>query len=278
MKVTSVTLFAPPNTSPIVLSFKDPSASGRYLAESIDGLDADDLMQQYYATGASVGKMHDVILPRRDVVILMSLNPRFSEMESYSDLRDAVYRLVSSSRTGQVLLQFNNGETAVAGLVGHISKVEAPQSSRDSKVKLTITCGNPMLQALERTVVDISGLNPTNTTLTDLASTAPHGFQFRMSFLATVPTFSITDASSGKAFSAPLTSLGGFKVGDIAHYSSERGNKYFYVVRAGVTYHLIDKLTPGSIWPMMFPGENQYTKVANMKWDYISYIKSYWGV
>lgn len=279
MKVTSIHLITEPNPVPLVLDFRTRSGSNPYLIKAADGLDVDEILRQYYGDGGGgTGRMYDLMLAQRAVVLRFALNPNFSQNKSYSDLRDDVYRFVASSRTGLVTLEFKNGATTVAVLSGYIAKVEAPQFSKTQDAQLTIACDDPMMKAPQRTVVDVSALDNVNTTIFDNESTAPHGFQFRLVCTGALASYSITDATAGKPLTVTPTSLGGFQVGDVLHGSTERGNKYLYLVRGASTYHLVDKVTPGSVWPLIFPGENQYSGHANMDWQYISYLKTYWGV
>ncbi len=170
-------------------------------------------------------------LKKRDVIVQIGLNPNFSLNKSYSDLRDDLYKLISSSRTGSIRLQFNNGDTTVAAISGFVMKFEAPHFTKTPEVQLTINCSDPMLKALEQVNVNVNNLDPLSTIITDDKSTSPHGVRFGVIFLDNVFDFSIQDeVVPSWAFEVNLTGspLVQFVAGDELHYSSEYNNRYLF--------------------------------------------------
>ncbi len=74
--------------------------------------------------------------------------------------------------------------------------------------------------------------------------------------------------------------LGNFVVNDIIHFSNEHNNKYVYLIRGGVVIFLADVITPTSIWPTMFPGDNNFAIAtpSSFQWLALLYYNTYWGV
>ncbi len=282
MRVTSVDILASNSDNLINLSYRDPSNQNPYNVKSIIGLDADEITSKFYgASGLSNEKYYDLSLQTRDIVIQIGLNPDFRLGKSYSTLRDDLYKLISSSRTGSIQLRFNDGVTTVAAISGFITKFDSPQFTKNPEVQLTIKCSDPMLKALGPIDVDVTGLAPALTTITDDKSTSPHGFQFNMLFTGSIVKFSIQDAVSPNwVFEVNLSGspLIQFVAGDILYFSSEYNNRYVYLGRGADIIHLVDRIILDSIWPILFPGDNVFICSGNVSWDSITYYPTYWGV
>ena len=77
-----------------------------------------------------------------------------------------------------------------------------------------------------------------------------------------------------------ITPNGGFLVNDVLHFSSDYGAKDLYVTRGSVVTHLIDKIEPGSIWPVLFPGATEiyFVNFGKFTWNYLEYHSAFWGV
>lgn len=285
MKVTSIELHPHNSALVAVLSFRDPARTLPYNVVDIQGLDPDMIVPRYYGvSGNSKAKFYDFSLNKKDVVMLVSLNPDFETNQSYSDLRDGIYKFISASRTGMIEIQFKNGADVVALLTGPVTKVEAATFEKAPAVKLTISPDDPVLRAPAAVVVPVAGLNPADTVITDLISTAPHGFAFQMAFTGAVASVTISDTTFGlpldDRWSFIITPAGGFLNGDLLNFSSYQSSKNLDITRGGGTILLADKVTPGSIWPVIFPGDNHigFTSPASMHWNSISYVPAFWGV
>lgn len=279
MKLTSIEIH--PQGSPLVfdLSFRDPAAENPYNVKGIVGLDAESIVPKRYG-GSGNTPFYNMTLGGRNVIFRIGLNPNFADNKSYSDLRDDLYRAVASSRTGLVDIQFKNDSTVVAVLSGFILKLEAPNFEKIQEVQLTVVPPeNSMLRAPVAVDVDISELDPALTTISDPLSTAWHGFDFQVAVVGGLASLHVTnpyDASWGFT----VTPLSAFVDGDVIHYSSDPTNKQLYVVRGGTTIYLADAVVPGSIWPIIFPGDNPlaFDNPTNLMWVAISHYPTYWGV
>ena len=277
MKLTSIEIHPSNTSAPAVLSFRDPTSINPYNVKAIVGLDSESIVPQRYAS-SEVSDFYNLSLQNRQIVIRVGLNPNFTDNESYSDLRDNLYKFIASSRTGSIQLQFKNALEVIAVISGYISKFEAPQFEKTQEVQITIQCSEPMLKAL--TPVSVEGIDPSHTIITDDKSTAPHGFSFSMGITFAIGSIKITDPNDS-SWGFEIVPVGGFMNGDELYFSSEFNNKQLYLVRARVTIiQLADVLTSVSVWPIMFPGENifSFTNSSYLRWDDISYYPTYWGV
>lgn len=281
MKITSVELYSN-NKNAASFSFRDPGAKNPYIVQGIFGLDADEIVPKFYGLSPDGSdKYYDLSLNSREIVIRVALNPNIKLKKSYSDLRDDLYRVISSSRTGKIQLRLNNGLATVAAISGLVTKFEAPHFNEIPEVQITIKCSESMFKGLEPIEVDYSLLD-TATTISDLVSTAPHGFSFNLKFTADTTSFVMRDSSTPSwVFTVTPGVIGantGFKTNDELYFSSEN-DKQIYIVRSSTTIQLVDKVQIGSIWPMLFPGQNDIEIVTGaFTWGYLSYYPTYWGV
>jgi hypothetical protein len=292
MRVTNVDIISN-NLVVANCSFRDPRATKEYVIKGMFGLDTDDIIPKYSGASTVTGDpLFEASIDKREVTLRIALKPEFSEKMTFSDLRDNLYRIISSSRDGLVVLQFNDGLNPKAALKGFVTKFESTLFSKDPEVQITIQTIDPMLKAPTAKQLDIFNIGE-GTTIVDDESTAPHGFTFQLTIGAKTagdPTlgFRITDSKS--KFTVSPGTIGanvGFETGDVLYFSSEK-EKYVYLVRSSVTYQLADSINPGSVWPVIYPGANDFdfeavhltddTKRAAFTWDSFTYYPTYWGV
>ena len=278
MRLTSIDLQSNGNTI-AALSFKDPRSKNPYVAQQVTGLDADEIVPKFYGTnlGGTVNH-YDLVVNKREVVILISLNPSFSQGKSYSDLRDDLYRGVAASRDGTVKICLKNGARTLAALTGFVTKFETGLFSKTPQAQLTIRCDDGMLRSPEEQVVNAATLG-TDNTIVDNVSTAPHGFKFNVTFDAISDDFVIRDATT-PTWTFTVTPSGGFLVNDVLYFSSAYDGKTVYIDRGGTLIYLVDKIELGSTWPQMFPGANNLQFIADgaFTWNDFTYFETYWGV
>ena len=121
MRVTSVGLYSSNFEEAITFSLRDADPNAQYMVRTIIGIDAQEIIPKFYGFGLqSKQRLYDFGMKARDIVIRAVLKPRFNLDESYSDIRDELYRAISANRTGIVVLHFNSGATTVAKIPGFI--------------------------------------------------------------------------------------------------------------------------------------------------------------
>ena len=278
MKVTTISLSNGSHVVDFLLA--DPTRSGRFLVKDITGLDADEIISRYYGTGvAGSGKYFDLSVVKRDISLRFQVNPNFREGESYSSLRDEIYKVVSASRLGLAKLEFSNEDGVIGSFDGFVTRIEAPQFDKTQEIIITFRAKNPMLQS-PSVPIDLTPWTINLPVIVDNDSTAPHGFKFALKIVYARPKFKMTDAV-GSYFEVQPS--GGFLVNDILYFSSEAGDRYLYIQRGLTTIYLIDKVSFGSNWPLIFPGSNGYTLDAwagpiDGQWLSMSHKKTYWGI
>lgn len=274
MKLTGVDLDASGSVAPISLAFRDPTSTNPYIVKSIVGLDADTIIPKSY--GGSAGAYNNMVLKDRIVVLKMGLNPNYSTNETYSDLRDALYRLISAGRFSSLQIRFVNGVSNIAALNGFVIKAETAQFEENQEFQLTVKCSDGMLRSQgEVTVDDIEDFE--DIVVDDDVSTAPHGLGMTILIGGAMDSLIISDAD-GSEFE--ITPIGGFVTDDQVYVVSEHTGKQVYMLRALATIELGDVVQPWSIWPIIFPGENTFaiSNPLDISAVDISYHQAWWGV
>lgn len=285
MRVTSVELRPEGSSEVIQLSFRDPRSLNPYQCKSIAPLDADELTPQFYGTsGDSTKRYYRMTQKTRQPVALIGLNPRYGEEDdnSYSELRDRLYRLIQSSRTGVVDIVFQADAVDVAVISGTVSKIEAGHFTSKPEVQITFNCPDPMLKSPDRFyLVGGPGQPPVfedDITIIDEVSTAANGFRFEAEFNAAYSSFVMSPPGGSPEWTFDVRPYGGFLDGDVLHFSSETTDKYLYIQRSGTTIHLGDAIQTTSIWPILFPGTNAFHTNHAVTWNKIDHYVTYWGV
>ena len=284
MRVTSVDMYSATFEEAISFSLQGSDPNAQYMIRTIIGLDADDIVPKFYGWGiGGENRFYDFSLKPRDVVLRVVLNPRAKLEETYSEIRDDLYRTISANRTGIVKLHFNSGATTVSSITGSIVKFESAYFNKLPEVQITIRCNDPIFKAINPVIFGPTELFTTNPVhIPDSLSTAPHGFTAQFTFKTATPTFTIQDDPTTPEWKFKINwgANGQFEVGDVLYLSSEYSNKYIYIIRAGVTIQLANLIEPTSLWPILFPGQNEFyiPEIDTFDWNELKYYASYWGV
>ena len=282
MRITAVEMYSARFEESVNFSLRDRDSSAQYMVRTILGLDAEEITPKFYGWGSNTGlKFYDFGLKPRDIVIRVILNPNIKLDESPADIRDELYRAISSDRTGRVVLHFKSGGTVISRIFGFIVKFEVPYFVQLPEVQLTIRCDDPMFRAINPVVFTATELGTTNPIrIPDSLSTSPHGFSFQVTFKAAASSFTIQDLATNPEWKFKVTPAAPFASGDVLCFSSDYSNKYLYMVRGGTTTHLMDRIEPTSIWPILFPGANElhFIDIASFNWNKVEYYAAYWGV
>ena len=281
MRVSDID-FISGNVEIMSLSVKRPAIDAKYLTKVILGLDADAIVPKFYAFGLqSRAKFYDYTLPPREVVVRAVLNPNYENREQNSDLRDELYRTISSRRDSSVMMVFKNNAVSVAQLTGTIIKFEVPHFSIVPEVQMTIKCPDAILRAITYVEMRPEELGQTHPfEITDAISTYPHGLKFEAVLQGGQPNFVLQDKPTDPDWKFELAPTGGFLAGDILRVSSEFGNKYVTLERGGVVTSQVDSFLFGSLWPVIFPGYNEFYSnySGQIIWNSVSYRPAFWGV
>src|SRR5690349_21020947 len=209
MKITNAALYAG-EVRLASFSLGLGESEDHYLIKAMSGIDADQLIPRFYAFGESSGfGMFDVGMPARDIVIRIVLNPSIVLDESFSELRDILYRSIASSRNPMLRLEFSNGGSKISDISGFMTKFEAGLFSQVPEVQLTIHCDDPFFRGVVSTTYEPDEL-AASFVIPDSLSTAPHGFAMQVEFNASLDSFAIQDSTPSPEWVFTVTPPGGF--------------------------------------------------------------------
>ena len=215
MRVTSVDMYSATLEQPISFSLRNPGPLARYQVRAIMGLDAEEIIPKFYGVGLiNTPKYYEFSLKPRDVVIRIVLNADYKTDETPSDIRDELYRAISSDKTGNIVLHFKSGGTVVSRIFGFITKFEVPYFAKLPEVQITGRCNDPMFRGVNPVRyegLELPSANPV--LLPDSLSTSPHGFTMQVTFKASTPSFTIQDVQSNPEWKFKVIPTGGFSVG-----------------------------------------------------------------
>lgn len=277
MRVQRIDLFS---NNRQVASFETagPDRRNPYVLKAIDGLDAEQITPKFYGQGEVDGvNFTELSLEPREIVINLALQPKWAAGETPATLRSNLLKAIASNRSGVVQLRFYDDEVAVGVIEGFITKFNTPASRATSEVTITVKCENPLFRSLDVTSQIVESLSTTAPLVIDPVSTAPHGFKFKATATGSMNPFTIQDDPTTPNWVFQIDYP--FITGDEIYFSSEENDKYIYRVRSAVTLRLMDVLALGSVWPVIFPGENQlYVVGTNFGWDEFYWYETHWGI
>lgn len=301
MKVTSIDLYSDRFEENLRFSLQHTSPFDKYMIRQIVGLDAEELVPKFYSFGryhAKEKKFFEFTMKPRDVAMRVILNPNFKNNESYSDIRDELYKMISATRTGELILYFNSGATTVAQLKGFVTKFEAGYFQALPEAQITIRCEEPLFKGVASVIYDIDDSEYPDPIIVDGSlqvpdslSTAPHGFSLTAVYNASSlghSLFSVRDEKIVGDMTWEFRVSVAFAAGDVLHLSSVEGEKTLYVDRAvdSSREYLLDRinstLTGAGVWPIVFPGQNsfyiEHLDDGIMDINHVEYYPTYWGV
>jgi hypothetical protein len=275
MRVSSIDLYS--NDQQVVqFDVNGPDVRNPYILKGITGLDAESIVPRFYSQGAETGNnFYDMALEPREIGMKIGINPNYNLGHEPSDLRGDLYRAIASSRKGTMQLRFNDGPACVGAIEGFVTNFTGPLNNKEVEVTINLRCDDPIFKSLYLASTIVTDLDETNPLLIDPISTSPHGFKFKLTFSGSVNPFTIQDPDDDWFFTVNYA----FLSGDELYFSSESGDKYLYRVRSAVTLQLMDLIEPGSVWPIIFPGENLFEIVGtSFVWNEVYWYDTHWGV
>lgn len=277
MRVDRIAIYSN-DTEVVNFDMTGPDRSNPYRIESLDGLAMEEIIPRYYSSGLTSGKkFYDLALGPREVQAVINLKPNWRSNVQPADLRGKLMKAVATSRDGQLQLRFLEGGICWGAISGFITKFEAPLTTKDTEIKFTLRCDDPIIRSLTVTSQnDLDTFDTDEPVLVDPISTSPHGFKFKLTFTGSVNPFIIAGADGDWEFRIDYA----FLSGDELYFSSEYGDKYLYRIRSAVTLNLMDVLDQESVWPLIFPDvENSFEITGNtFNWNELFWYETHWGV
>lgn len=284
IKIASAAEIDVPSVEFASMTLDKASITESYIIKQAFGLDVDEIFTQFaggYTHPITTVRdtFHNQVMKPRDITLRIKLNPQYDLGETPSELRENLLRGIAYSRTGLTELQMMKDNVVIAVVRGHITKFESSLFSEDPEVQIHINCPFPYLTSpnfIE--VLDVGWLPGDPFSYEDTLSTAPHGFRFSATLVSPASPSILIQGKAGSEI-WPFQVNFEFEDGDFLFFSSQQDNKYLAMIRGSdPALHLTDRIEPGSVWPIFFPGENDFEFPAEIELTSVQHRHHYWGV
>lgn len=215
----------------------------------------------------------------RNPVLTLHPNPDWNNW-SYESLRRLLYRYFMPKL--ETRLVFYSDDMPTVEIYGYVEDATVNQFSKDPEIQVSIICPDPYFTAVTPTIV---------TGQSDRDNTSPAVIQYNGD-IATGINVEVTRVSD------PAPTSVGIQIGDpSASYfnaaasvdsatyfamNSIPGNKFVQTVSltSGVTTNLLSKIQEGSDWPILQPGQNNFSVITDkgvQDWQ-LTYYERYGGL
>jgi len=240
-----------------VLTFPLEEPSG-YLIEDIEGLDPvnANIVSSTFAN-LDGEQYQSARREKRNIIFKMNLDPDY-ETESVRDLRTRLYNFMMPK--SEVSLRFYQDDAPTVDIVGRVESFVAPLFAKVPKATISLLCMDSDFYVPEPVI--LAGTTTPNLDASlpgamsfDYEGSIDSGLLLTVNVNRSVASFVVYIRSEEGAvqsltFAAPLLA------GDVLRISTNPGNKYATVTRAGVQSPILYGISPYSEWVKVTPGIN----------------------
>lgn len=247
------------------------------LLRSVTGLSAPDIdlfIGDYSRDG---GIYQGRSVQKRNVVMLIDLNPNPALGESAAGLRDLLYKTFIDPLVDADFLQIvmHDDINDDRYLVGYTEKVETDLFSSETIAQISMICPDPFIRSLTETALE----HETGWTIVpfNYLGTAETGFRVQINVLSDTPVVTLKNNAKTMVITHD------FLAGDIIYVNTNRGSRDITYTRSAVTYPAIAKLSPLSRWLELHSQNNSMRVYGTLETDLpaviktLTYTDSYWG-
>lgn len=250
------------------------NVSDTYIVKEIDGLGPPvvdvSISNTLYQGGIFRGRRPQ----NREIVFKIAFNPNYSSGQKVSDLRSALYGLLTPNRENQIEVQLMEEDSVVAVTRGFVKSMDPVIFSKEPAVQIVVACIDAYLEAPSAVNLNVSTLNRTTLVLQN-DGTATTGFRMELKFTSTTNQWSLTDSDSGDTMHVNEV----FNANDSLVINTIPGSRAIERWRSGVMTNIVGSLTADSDWLDLFLGLNLFhTSSPNFNWVSFSFTPQYWGV
>lgn len=215
---------------------------------------------------------------KRNLVIKLALEPDFA-VNSVQGLRTLLYQFFMPK--SRVRLRFFSTDQPTVDIEGRIETFVAPKFTAEPTATISILCFNPDFFTPDLVVVNGNTVSTATETTHQYNGSVETGFLFKLLPNRNISEFTIyhrpsDDSLRALEFQSPTPMI----AGDILAISTQPGNKYATLTRAGVGTSILYGISPQSNWINLFPGSNKlrvYTEGAPVPYS-IEYTTKYGGL
>lgn len=261
-------------TESFVFPLDDGTFTAPYVVRKIDGLDpppvtvfvGDSLYEGGYDQGSRPSN--------REIVIMLGLQPNYGIGETPSDLRDALYSLLTPKLNYLVTFALlDDNDNVVATTAGRIKAFDAALFEKDGVIQITLPCLSPYFTK-DLYEHPSPGTMLKNPITIDNTGNAPTGFDLTLTLTAAMSSFSLTNGNASEKILITYS----FTIADEIHINTRAGSRTLTVKRAGVTSSLLPYLSTDSSYIQLHGGSNTLTpSSSSFNINALSYYPRFWG-
>jgi len=245
-----------PTTNPLVMNLGPEIITDLIQIQKIDGLDPVNATISTSKFGSRDGSfLTGKNLEDRNIVLTLGLNPDWIDWD-YTKLRGLINDYFMSK--SQVRLVFDTDEYPEVEIVGHVETNKQNPFTKDPEIQVSIICPDPLFVATAITTI-LQNPNTEAPMTIEYPGTVAAGFKLDiLQVSGSNPTQVVVHDSVGTMTinDAPVMSSTSYL--EIFSVPGER-----YIKKNAVGSNIFNKIASGSVWPMLYSGDNQFYIVTN---------------
>lgn len=202
-------------------------------------------------------------VPARNIVITIGTNPDWN-IWSHEALRRLVYSYFMPKKATRLV--FYSDDLSPVEISGYVESVEPNIFSKDPEMDVSVICPDPYFVSLDPIVITGVSSNGSTPLEIDYKGSMDTGINIKV-LHNTVPDPPQIAVQIGDPnltyFRVSLSNI--VTATQYFEASSLSGNKYIRNVSTvnGVITNLLNKLVSGSTWPLLQPGENDFSVITS---------------
>ena len=226
------------------------------IVESIEGLDPvkANLVSSSFAQ-LDGEQYQSARREKRNLIINLVLEPDYA-VGSMQGLRNLLYQFFMTKQ--RVRLRFFSVGQPTVDIEGRVESFDAPKFMKDPTAKISILCFDPDFFTPDLVILPGNTVSSIIETTHVYPGSVETGFVFKLLPNRDVSEFTIyhrpaDDSLRALEFQTPTPMI----AGDILAISTQSGNKYATLTRAGIATSILYGISPQSNWINLFPGPNK---------------------
>lgn len=281
--IQRIQIFSPQPDAPVLPLAGFMASQDPVQVRNIDGLGPvkADMASTPFATGRGVQYQGSTV-GYRNIVLSLGLNPDW-ENQTMSTLRQLLYRYFMTQ--SWVKLRFFMDHLPTVDIEGYVESMEPNMFTQDPELQISIICPKPDFIQTDATIIYGVVDDGTTEQVFEYIGTIDTGYELRVEAALENPSYSGPITITSKAWGEDQVAEIDDVIIDVTKYFrfvSVRNAKRVASVDVATDIHtnILSKMTPGSVWPILKPGENTIkvaAEEADQKWSLV-YFNRFGGL
>lgn len=192
---------------------------------------------------------------KRNLIINLALEPDYA-VGSMQGLRNLLYQFFMTKQ--RVRLRFFSVDQPTVDIEGRVESFDAPKFMKDPTARISVLCFDPDFFTPDLVTLPGGTVSTTIETTHIYPGTVETGIVFKLLVDRNISEFTLyhrpaDDSLRALEFQTPTPMI----AGDLLEISTQSGNKYARLTRAGVGTSILYGISPQSNWINFFPGPNK---------------------